>query len=113
MYTAPQRMAQEDLDSRVPLSIAQWHAHVNLCMPPKGKRQHGDWTRFGLRGTIATEQECRTAGGRFFPQIYGWMLHVYPYEIAPEKIWTPLMFPCRKWWIDASFSPHCGSSATT
>src|SRR5437762_1496522 len=29
MYTAPKRLTEEDLDKRVPLSVAQWHAHVN------------------------------------------------------------------------------------
>jgi hypothetical protein len=27
------------------------------------------------------------AAGRFFPVIFGWMVHVYPFENAPEKIW--------------------------
>ena len=39
MYTARKSATQEDLDARVPLSIAQWHAHVNLCLPPPDKRQ--------------------------------------------------------------------------
>jgi hypothetical protein len=88
MYTAPKRMTEEDLDKRVPLSIAQWHVHVNICQPPQSQRTRVDRTRFGLKGSIATEQECEAAGGRFLPQIYGWMLHVYPFEQSPEKIWT-------------------------
>ena len=32
MYTAPKRYDEADLDKRIPLSIAQWHEHVNLCM---------------------------------------------------------------------------------
>src|SRR6266581_3647479 len=39
MYTAPKRLTEEDLDKRVPLSVAQWHAHVNFCWPPREKRQ--------------------------------------------------------------------------
>ncbi len=31
MYTAPKRLNEDDLDKRVPLSVAQWHAHVNFC----------------------------------------------------------------------------------
>jgi hypothetical protein len=88
MYTAPRRLTEGDLDSRVPLSVAQWHAHVNICLPPRGKSDQADWMKFGLRGSIVAEEDCRKAGGRFFPQIYGWMLHVYPFEQAPEKIWT-------------------------
>ena len=41
----------------------------------------------GLGGTISTAQACEAAGGRFFPQIFGWMVHVYPFESSPEKMW--------------------------
>jgi len=37
MYTAPARLSEDELDKRVPLSVAQWHQHVNLCRPPKGR----------------------------------------------------------------------------
>src|ERR1700733_10959470 len=33
MYTAPKRFTEDDLDERVPLSVAQWHEHVNFCAP--------------------------------------------------------------------------------
>lgn len=89
MYTAPKRMAEEKLDERVPLSVARWHAHVNLCFPPRGTDPKTvDWTQFGFRGGIATEDACTEAGGRFWPQVFGWMLHVYPFEVTPEKIWA-------------------------
>jgi len=88
MYTAPKRMSEEWLNERVPLSVAQWHAHVNICLPPEGINRRMDWTKFGFKGSLATEQECQQAGGNFFPQIYGWMLHVYPFEQSQEKIWT-------------------------
>ncbi len=88
MYTAPKRMTEDDLDRRVPLSVAQWHAHVNICLPPPGTRKGVAWKKFGLKGSIASEEECAAAGGRFLPQIYGWMLHVYPYRQSPEQIWT-------------------------
>lgn len=84
LYIAPKDASERELHGRVPLSVAQWHAHVNVCMPPKGV---SDWTRFGLRGSIATEAECRTTGGRFVPQLFGWMLLVFPFESTPEKIW--------------------------
>jgi len=44
--------------------------------------------QFGFKGTIATESECQQAGGRFVPQAGGWMIHVYPFESTPAKIWT-------------------------
>ena len=88
MYTAPRRMTEDELDQRVPLSVAQWHAHVNICLPPPGTRRGVALKTFGFKGSIASEEECTAAGGRFLPQIYGWMLHVYPFRQSPEQIWT-------------------------
>jgi hypothetical protein len=88
MYTAPKHMPEEKLDQRVPLSVARWHAHINICLPPKDQGQRADWTKFGFRGSIATAEECGQAGGRFWPQIFGWMVHVYPFETTSEKIWS-------------------------
>ena len=34
MYTAPKRFTEDQLDERIPLSVAQWHEHVNFCRPP-------------------------------------------------------------------------------
>jgi hypothetical protein len=66
MYTAPKRMTEEQLNARVPLSVARWPAHVNLCFPPRGADlQSVDWTRFGVRGSIVTQDACGQAGGRF------------------------------------------------
>ena len=39
MYTAPKGMSEDQLNERVPLSVAQWHAHVNLCLQPDGSRR--------------------------------------------------------------------------
>ena len=36
MYTAPKRYSGKDLGKRVPLSVAQWHKHINWCLPPRG-----------------------------------------------------------------------------
>jgi hypothetical protein len=47
-----------------------------------------DWTRFGLRGSVATKEECDKVGGRFYQQIFGWLVQVYPFEETPEEIWT-------------------------
>src|SRR4029077_11675159 len=35
MYTMPKRATEEQLNERVPLSVAMWHLHTNLCMPPR------------------------------------------------------------------------------
>lgn len=92
MYTAPKRATAEELDARVPLSIAQWHAHVNICVP--SPRDRGRWRetesgrmRFGPKGAIATKEDCDAAGGRWFPQLFGWMVHVNPFEKDPAKVW--------------------------
>jgi hypothetical protein len=85
LYTAPKDAGERELHALVPLSVAQWHAHVNVCIPPKGTT---DWARFGVKGSIATEAECRKAGGWFVPQLFGWMLPVYPFKETPEEIWA-------------------------
>ena len=47
-----------------------------------------DWTKFGLKGSIATEDACSAAGGRFHPVVFGWMVHVYPYEQGLDNIFA-------------------------
>lgn len=90
MYTAPKNATEDQLDQRIPLSIAQWHAHVNLCLPPADKKNEawGPNAKFGLRGSIATKAECDAAGGKFMPQIFGWMVHVYPLEKDQASMWS-------------------------
>ena len=90
MYTAPKRFTEDQLDERIPLSIAQWHAHVNLCMAPSGLRgaAFSPNPKFGLAGSISTEEACDQAGGHFIPQVFGWMVHVYPFEKNPQNVWS-------------------------
>lgn len=87
MYTMPKRVSEEQLNERIPLSIAQWHLHTNFCVPAKGQRATADRTKFGLMGSINTKEACTEAGGTFYPVIFGWMVHVYPFEDSREKIW--------------------------
>jgi hypothetical protein len=90
MYTAPVRITEDQLNERVPLSVAQWHQHVNMCKPPKGEEREmlSKNPKFGLHGSISTQQECEAAGGTFMPHIFGWMVHVYPWEKTPDDIWS-------------------------
>jgi hypothetical protein len=79
MYTAPKGASEEDLNARVPLSVAHWHRHVNWCIPARSQKDHWAETKngrpvFGPLG-VATREECDAAGGRFIPQAFGWMLH--------------------------------------
>jgi hypothetical protein len=90
MYTAPVRFREQQLDERIPLSMTQWHQHINLCKPPSGReieaiRKEG---KFGLNGSISTREACEAAGGTFMPHIFGWMVHMYPWEKTPEEIWS-------------------------
>lgn len=90
MYTAPKRFTPDQLDERIPLSVAQWHEHVNFCIPPRDKRMEmlGPHPQFGLRGSISTEDGCDAAGGRFLPVVFNWMVHVYPFEKDQRSIWS-------------------------
>jgi hypothetical protein len=95
MYTAPKRLTEDDLDQRIPLSVAQWHEHVNFCRPPadmtpaeKWKGLLGPDARFGLKGSISTQEACDAAGGRFLPVVFNWMVHVYPFEKDQASIWS-------------------------
>jgi hypothetical protein len=90
MYTAPKRFNEDQLDERIPLSIAQWHEHVNFCAPPADKKKEmlAPHPQFGLRGSITTQETCDAAGGTFHPVIFNWMVHLYPFEKGQAKIWS-------------------------
>jgi hypothetical protein len=90
MYTAPKRLGEDQLDERVPLSIAQWHEHVNFCTAPAGRKSEYlmPHPQFGLRGSITTQEACDAAGGTFHPVIFNWMVHVYPFEKDQASIWS-------------------------
>jgi hypothetical protein len=79
MYTASKRTSEDELDKRVPLSVARWHKHVNWCVPRRSEKERWYELRdgrpvFGPLG-VATEAECKAAGGRFIEQAFGWMVH--------------------------------------
>ena len=89
MYTARRNATEEDLNARVPLSVARWHKHVNFCLARKGRCfQQREPEKIRIPEAIATRDACEQAGGRWIPQIFGWMVHVYPYETDPAKIWA-------------------------
>jgi hypothetical protein len=90
MYTDRVDAPEEELNARIPLSIARWHQHINFCKaPPDRKAEYfGTEAKFGLRGSITTEEACDAAGGVFHPHLFGWMVHVYPYESDPKRVWS-------------------------
>ena len=94
MYTASKRATEEHLNARIPLSIAQWHQHINICVPKLRDKERWMEKRdgqmiFGPNGVTSTEAECDSAGGRFLPKIFGWMVHANVYagnDLA--TVWT-------------------------
>jgi hypothetical protein len=93
MYMARYGATDAELNARIPLSIAQWHVHLNMCVPPQPEKRNwlmGDPT-FGLSGSITTAEACAAAGGYFKPHLSGWMVHVYPFETDSEKVWGAAM----------------------
>lgn len=93
MYTAPERASLDELDRRVPLSIARWHLHTNVCIPRLGERRR--WTEmrdgkpvFGPLSPIASRDACDAVDGRFLPHIFGWMVHANVLEgDDPATVW--------------------------
>lgn len=90
MYTAPADSTEQELNERVPLSVAQWHLHTNMCVAPKGRESEYfiPHPKFGLNGSITTRAACMAAGGRFMPHLFGWMVHVYPFEKNDADVWS-------------------------
>lgn len=90
MYTDRVDASQDELNDRIPLSIARWHQHINFCKAPMDQKAayFGPDAKFGLRGSIVTQKACEAAGGEFYPHVFGWMVHVYPHERDPKNIWS-------------------------
>jgi hypothetical protein len=90
MYTDRVDADTAELNERIPLSIARWHQHINFCKAPEGQKAayFGPAARFGLLGSITTQEGCEAAGGEFHAHLFGWMVHVYPFETDPKKIWS-------------------------
>ena len=86
MYTMPRIATLAALDARVPLSIAEWHQHVNWCLPkpsdPPARwlERHDGRPVFGPESPIATPAACTAVGGTFQPTLFGWMVHVNVFE---------------------------------
>jgi hypothetical protein len=93
MYTDAADTPLDELDRRIPLSIAHWHQHVNWCLPPRGAPERWTETRegrpvFGPRSPVATRAACDAAGGRFVPRLFGWMVHVNAFAgDLPAAVW--------------------------
>ncbi len=80
MYTASKDASVEELNSRVPLGISQWHLHTNVCAPRRGEGERWRETRdgapvFGPQGGISTKEACDAVGGQFRETEFNWMVH--------------------------------------
>jgi hypothetical protein len=94
MYTAPKRFDLDQLDARVPLSIARWHKHVNWCVPRAAERARWLERRdghpvFGPESPIASREACDAVGGRFLASPLGWMVHANVMTSRdPAVVWS-------------------------
>lgn len=93
-YMAPGASTEEVLDQRVPLSVAQWHQHVDLCVPKPDDTAR--WSEvgadgkpvFGPESAIDTQAGCDAVAGVFKPRVFGWMLEARVFvSDNPDSIW--------------------------
>jgi hypothetical protein len=92
MYNAMPSATPEELDARLPTSIAQWHEHVDFCSASPDSVMAGvvklDGPTIARWLKITTRDECTAVGGRFIPRMFGWMAHVYLFASDdPKVIW--------------------------
>ena len=85
MYTAPKDATFDELNARVPLGIAQWHLHTNMCVPRLTQRERWREVRnakpvFGPASPVATREACDSVDGKFLPVVFNWMVHANVYE---------------------------------
>jgi hypothetical protein len=90
MFTDSTSANLDELNQRIPLSIARWHEHTNFCAAPANKvyEYHGENPKFGMFGSIHTAEACKAEGGTFFPVIFSWMIHVFPYETDLKDVFS-------------------------
>jgi len=110
-YTAPGASTEEALDQRVPLSVAQWHQHVDLCVPKPDDTAR--WSEIGADGkpvfgpgsAIDTKAGCDSVAGVFQPRVFGWMLEARVFTSDnPDSIWgeTPSTAPAARATVDST-----------
>jgi hypothetical protein len=96
MYGTSASAAPDSLDALLPISMAHWHQHVNLCYPSptvgrylSGKVDARLVFLMKVLVGITSAAECEAAGGRFVSSEAGWMAHVYMFVGSndPKAIW--------------------------
>jgi hypothetical protein len=90
MYTANPDATEDELNERIPLSIARWHRHINVCWAPEDrvmdyKAAH---PKFGMFGSINTQEACTAERGDFHAYMFTWMIHIFPYEPDFKEVFS-------------------------
>jgi hypothetical protein len=78
MYTANPDATEDELNQRIPLSIARWHRHINVCEAPEDRVRdyQAAHPKFGMFGSINTQEACTAERGVFRPYMFTWMIHI-------------------------------------
>jgi hypothetical protein len=90
MFTLPPNASEDALNERVPLSMARWHKHTNFCAAPANrvKEYLGKRPKFGMFGSINTAAACKAEGGTFYPVMFTWMIHIFPFETDLKDVFS-------------------------
>jgi hypothetical protein len=90
MFTARPSATEDELNERIPLSVAHWHKHINFCGAPADRvaEYHGAHPKFGMFGSIHTKAACDAEHGTFIPAMFTWMIHVFPYEDDSKEVFS-------------------------
>ncbi len=95
MFSAPDTFTPDQLDARVPLSVARWHLHTDLCLP-RPVWDRAQWARrlddgrpaFGPLSPVTTRAACDAVAGDFKDHIFGWMVHAMVVDnTTPAAVW--------------------------
>jgi hypothetical protein len=90
MYTTNPDATEDELNQRLPLSVARWHRHINVCWAPEDrimdyKAAH---PKFGMFGFIKTQEVCTAERGIFYAYVFSWMIHIFPYETDFKDVFS-------------------------
>jgi hypothetical protein len=90
MYTTSPDATEDELNQRIPLSIARWHRHVNFCEAPedRAKDYQAAHPKFGMFGSINTKEACTAERGIFHEHMFTWMIHIFPYEPDFKEVFS-------------------------
>lgn len=90
MYTANPDATEDELNKRIPLSVVRWHRHINVCWAPENRLNDykSAHPKFGMFGSIKTQEACAAEAGTFNASLFTWMIHVFPYETDLKDVFS-------------------------